>query len=69
MICTHCGESVMTKIRTTSGLLTWFMCIVICLIGCFWGCCLIPFCMKMFKDVEHRCPKCKAFLGIYKKIQ
>ena len=38
---------------------------VICLVGCIFGCCLIPFCMDDLKKVIHKCPNCNNILGIH----
>ena len=35
---------------------------------CFFGCCLIPFCINEVKDCTHTCPNCKNFLGVYRHI-
>lgn len=37
--------------------------IVIALLGCVFGCCLIPCCIDECMDIHHTCPNCKAYLG------
>jgi len=68
MLCPRCGAQVVTETQPVSGTLTWLLCILIAVVGCFWGCCLIPFCVDECQDVEHRCPSCKAHLGTYRRM-
>jgi len=62
--CQFCGENVITRTRLKPGLLAWISAGFLCLFGCFLGCCLIPFCVDAFQDVEHQCPHCHRIVGI-----
>ncbi|XP_050432391.1 lipopolysaccharide-induced tumor necrosis factor-alpha factor homolog [Adelges cooleyi] len=64
--CTSCGEDIYTKTsrKGTSG--AWWSCCLLFFCGCFCGCCLIPCCMDSCNVVNHKCPKCKTFLGQYR---
>ncbi|XP_013883170.1 cell death-inducing p53-target protein 1 homolog [Austrofundulus limnaeus] len=66
MLCPHCQNNVVTKISYKAGALTWIICGVLGVFLC-WPCCLIPFCVKSCKDVEHSCPTCNQVLHIYKR--
>jgi len=66
--CPHCHQQIVTKVKCSAGLLTWLLfggCLVV---GCWLGCCLIPFCMDDCQDVEHYCSNCNSFLGNYKRL-
>ena len=52
----------MTRIQYKTGLVTWLAAAGTCMVGCI-PCCLIPFCMDVFKDVDHFCTKCDTFIG------
>ncbi|RMZ93721.1 lipopolysaccharide-induced tumor necrosis factor-alpha factor -like protein [Brachionus plicatilis] len=43
------------------GLATWLLSGGIALLGCIFGCCLIPFFIDACKDVEHYCPNCNHY--------
>ncbi|KAH9528080.1 LITAF domain-containing protein-like [Dermatophagoides farinae] len=58
MECPYCHLNIVTRIRYMNGLLTYILCCGLLLVGCWYGCCLIPFCMPACQDVEHYCPKC-----------
>ncbi|KAH9402052.1 hypothetical protein TYRP_016626 [Tyrophagus putrescentiae] len=66
--CPACHANVMTSTKSVPGTLTWILCIVLVLIGCICGCCLIPFYMDDCLDVEHRCPSCDAYLGKHVRV-
>lgn len=63
MICPHCHHEIDTATKTTPSKMAWIASLVICLIGCNLGCCLIPFCMDDCMNTDHNCPNCKAYLG------
>jgi len=62
-VCLSCQQHVVTKLEYRIGVSTWFMCCVVFLVGSFFGCCFLPFCMKEWKDAVHRCPKCNFVIG------
>nr|ALG36746.1 lipopolysaccharide-induced tumor necrosis factor-alpha factor 2 [Brachionus koreanus] len=61
--CPSCRAQVLTNISFENGLGTWLIAGGICLVGCWLGCCLIPFCVDSFKDVKHYCPNCNVLIG------
>ncbi|RTG84772.1 lipopolysaccharide-induced tumor necrosis factor-alpha factor, partial [Schistosoma bovis] len=79
--CPNCHEEIVTKIKYRNGMLTYAACtvniqLIIKLIifhfvylRCFCGCCLIPFCVKACKDVDHKCPECSHHIGTYRTLQ
>ncbi|KAI2808816.1 hypothetical protein BLOT_006764 [Blomia tropicalis] len=68
LTCPKCNCVVVTQTKSTPGLLTHLLCGGLCLLGCWLGCCLIPCCISDCQDTEHRCPNCKHFFGIHRKI-
>jgi lipopolysaccharide-induced tumor necrosis factor-alpha factor len=68
MQCSKCRAEIMTTTKSSTGLLTWILAGGLCLIGCWVGCCLIPFCIDGCQDVDHFCPNCRAHIGTYKRL-
>ncbi|XP_028402684.1 lipopolysaccharide-induced tumor necrosis factor-alpha factor homolog [Dendronephthya gigantea] len=68
MVCSHCGAQIVTATSYEPGILTWLFCGGIAVVGCWLGCCLIPFCIDDIKDCRHTCPNCQNFLGVYRRI-
>ncbi|XP_062820670.1 lipopolysaccharide-induced tumor necrosis factor-alpha factor isoform X2 [Anolis carolinensis] len=68
MVCPSCGHLIVTHIDRKSGTLSWISCGTLCLLGCWAGCCLLPFCIDAFLDVDHNCPNCHALLGSYRRL-
>ncbi|KAG9477097.1 lipopolysaccharide-induced tumor necrosis factor-alpha factor [Eleutherodactylus coqui] len=66
--CPHCNRLTTTRLIHSSGALAWLSCGGLCLLGCGFGCCLIPFCIDSLKDVDHYCSNCETLLGSYKRI-
>ncbi|XP_044159955.1 lipopolysaccharide-induced tumor necrosis factor-alpha factor [Bufo gargarizans] len=66
--CPRCNTLTTTRIDHTSGALAWLSCGGLCILGCGFGCCLIPFCIDSLKDVDHYCSNCQALIGSYKRI-
>ncbi|KAM4024800.1 LITAF domain-containing protein-like isoform 1-T2 [Anomaloglossus baeobatrachus] len=66
--CPVCRQNVVTRIEYNTGLLVWLIFGILCLLGCWLGCCLIPFCLDSCKDVDHYCPNCNHHLSKYKRL-
>ena len=68
VVCSHCGNQVLTSTRSRIGLLTFIAVGILLLLGlftclpllCFW----VPFVIPSLKDVEHVCPACHKVIGI-----
>ena len=58
----------MTHTVPVTGLLTWLLSCTMLMLGCWLGCCLIPCCVRECQDIEHKCPNCKAHLGLYRRL-
>ncbi|KAJ1488794.1 hypothetical protein T484DRAFT_1886759 [Baffinella frigidus] len=37
---------------------------LLCLVGCWLGCCLAPLCLDAQKDAYHRCTRCRKVVGV-----
>uniref|UniRef100_A0A8C2XE92 LITAF domain-containing protein n=2 Tax=Cyclopterus lumpus TaxID=8103 RepID=A0A8C2XE92_CYCLU len=66
--CPECKQFIMTEIFTSVSSVTWLVCFTTAVIGCVAGCCFIPFCMKQFKSITHRCPECQTNIMTLKKL-
>lgn len=63
VICPSCKEIGPTKVRSRPGIGAWLAATFLCAIGCWCGCCLIPFGMVSFREHKHYCRFCNAYLG------
>ncbi|OWF47962.1 lipopolysaccharide-induced tumor necrosis factor-alpha factor homolog [Mizuhopecten yessoensis] len=68
MQCQHCHANISTALEYEAGALTWLSAGVLCIFGCWLGCCLIPFCINDLSDVQHKCPNCNKLVGVYRKL-
>ncbi|KAJ8253686.1 hypothetical protein COCON_G00202980 [Conger conger] len=66
--CPACTQFVLTRTEFQAGTITWLSCLALSFFGCFYGCCLIPFCADSLKDVKHFCPNCSNYLGVYRRL-
>ncbi|KAF0753025.1 lipopolysaccharide-induced tumor necrosis factor-alpha factor [Aphis craccivora] len=65
-LCSVCGNNIYTSTSKKAKSSAWWSCILMCIFCCWCGCCLIPCCMDSCNVVNHKCPKCDAFLGQYR---
>lgn len=66
--CASCHQNITTRVAYSAGLLAWLIFGIICLFGCWLGCCLIPFCVDSCKDVDHFCPNCNHHIYKFKRM-
>jgi hypothetical protein len=67
MICPHCHAEINTATKKEPALIAYISGLLIALVGCVWGCCLIPCCIDECMDVHHSCPNCRAYLGKFRR--
>ncbi|XP_015363592.1 PREDICTED: lipopolysaccharide-induced tumor necrosis factor-alpha factor homolog [Diuraphis noxia] len=65
-ICTSCGKTIFTSTSRKAKPAAWWSCILLFIVGCSFGCCLIPCCMDSCNVVNHKCPNCNSYLGQYR---
>eukprot|EP00088_Acartia_fossae_P022444 TRINITY_DN23645_c0_g1_i1.p1 TRINITY_DN23645_c0_g1~~TRINITY_DN23645_c0_g1_i1.p1 ORF type:complete len:165 (-),score=15.15 TRINITY_DN23645_c0_g1_i1:280-774(-) len=66
MACNNCGNQITTSVATDPGTMAYVLAGVICLLGFWCGCCLIPLGVDSLQDAVHTCPRCKVILGKHK---
>ncbi|XP_064634077.1 lipopolysaccharide-induced tumor necrosis factor-alpha factor homolog isoform X2 [Lineus longissimus] len=66
--CPMCNAFVTTTVEYNAGALPWIIAGLLCLFGCWLGCCLIPFCVTDLHDCTHTCPNCNRVLGRYNRM-
>ncbi|KAL5007382.1 hypothetical protein ScPMuIL_016188 [Solemya velum] len=66
--CPYCQANIVTVINYDTGTLTWLSAGLFCLVGCWLGCCLLPFCINDLQDVRHTCPNCSQLIGVYRRL-
>ncbi|KAL7845433.1 hypothetical protein AOLI_G00236250 [Acnodon oligacanthus] len=67
MRCQFCQQEITTVTKPINGALTWVVFGTLLVFG-IWPCCLIPFCVKSCKDIEHSCPYCQNIVHIHKRM-
>ncbi|XP_030634760.1 LITAF domain-containing protein-like [Chanos chanos] len=65
--CPHCQQRVVTQTHYVIGAIAWYLCLILGLLF-IWPCCLIPFLVDSFKDVEHCCPNCQRVIYIHRRL-
>lgn len=63
LTCPYCNAFIVTRVESKISTMQILACSGIFICGCVLGCCLIPFCIDDWKDVEHFCPNCNAMVG------
>ncbi|GAU95147.1 hypothetical protein RvY_06822 [Ramazzottius varieornatus] len=66
--CPSCNNNVLTQTEYEAGAMTWLWAGGLCLLGCWLGCCLVPFCINETQDVIHKCPNCNSVVGRYRRL-
>ncbi|XP_062306451.1 uncharacterized protein LOC134011047 isoform X1 [Osmerus eperlanus] len=66
--CPECRQFITTETVTSIGSVSCLVCVMLAMIGCLAGCCFLPFCTNHFKDVTHKCPKCRTCIHKITKL-
>lgn len=66
--CPGCRADILTATHYETGTMTWLVAGILCFIGLWLGCCLIPFCVDGCKDVVHSCPSCRITIGRFNRM-
>ncbi|EGT41272.1 hypothetical protein CAEBREN_02467 [Caenorhabditis brenneri] len=69
--CPRCKNHGETELRFVNGFFTYVSFFVLLIFGItilplffLW----VPFCVETFKDAEHYCPSCRAWIGTYRRL-
>ncbi|KAG5676620.1 hypothetical protein PVAND_006440 [Polypedilum vanderplanki] len=65
MTCPQCRANIVTTVNNEPSTKTHLIALVICLVGGWAGCCLIPYCTSSCQAQTHKCPNCGNFLGTH----
>ena len=65
--CQLCKEETRTYIIYDVGARAWSICAGLCLMGCWFGCCLLPFCTEGLQEPMHFCSHCHKEVNFGKK--
>uniref|UniRef100_A0A8C6VVF4 LITAF domain-containing protein n=1 Tax=Nothobranchius furzeri TaxID=105023 RepID=A0A8C6VVF4_NOTFU len=63
-----CVPPLLINIHSQRGGAMWITCFLCLIMGCVAGCCLIPFCMKRLRNIQHVCPECHANIHTHKPL-
>ena len=61
--CHKCAKTGITEVENVAGGFAFILCLVLVILGCWLGCCVIPFFVPACMDQIHRCSKCSEVLG------
>lgn len=61
--CPSCRAAITTSVKYEPGTKTHLFAGLCCLLGCMFGCCLIPYCTNSCQNANHSCPNCGTYLG------
>jgi len=64
--CPNCHQVMVTRTTKEPGLIAWLSCAGLALVGCWLGCCLIPFCVDGLQDTTHYCSNCNVVIGAHR---
>ncbi len=65
--CHLCREEIRTYVIYDVGTRAWTICAGLCLLGCWFGCCLLPFCTESLQEARHFCSHCHKEVNFGKK--
>ncbi|KAL7048573.1 hypothetical protein ACKWTF_003406 [Chironomus riparius] len=63
--CPNCRSRVVTLVDDMTTMKTHSFAVLLAVLGCFCGCCCIPYCTKSCLAQKHTCPVCRSMIGIY----
>ncbi|KAI3659885.1 hypothetical protein MP638_003385 [Amoeboaphelidium occidentale] len=68
LVCPFCKATVTTRTKKQAGGCAWLLCSLLCIFGCWMGCCLIPFCADDCLDTVHDCPRCNRTILVKQRL-
>ena len=67
-VCVYCNNSITTSTEPVIGCINHLAAFCCCVLGCWYGCCLIPYNMDTLSNIAHHCPACQNRLGTYTRV-